>query len=83
MSRICDLCEKSAQKGNSVKRGIGDRVTNRAIKRQQPNLRTKRIIVDGTKVTLTLCASCLKRLKFEQKQLAKQAEAANSVAVEA
>lgn len=67
MSRVCQICNKSYLKGNLVPRGIGRRVTNRAIKRQQPNLRTKRLEVDGRKVKVTLCASCLKRLKFQDK----------------
>lgn len=63
MSRICDICKKGYLKGNLVPRGIGNRVTRRTIRRQQPNLRTKSVVIDGSKVKLKLCASCLKRLK--------------------
>ncbi len=65
MSRICDICEKGYLKGNLVPRGIGNRVTNRAIKKQKPNLRRKKITIQGTTVTANICASCLKRLKME------------------
>lgn len=69
MSRICDICEKGYKKGNLVPRGIGNRVTSRSIRHQLPNLRTKKVEVNGTSITLKLCASCLKRLKSEELQL--------------
>lgn len=65
MSRICDVCSKSALKGNLVKRGIGRRVTRRTIMKQEPNLFEKRILVDGRNIKVKICASCLKRLKKE------------------
>lgn len=49
-------------------RGVGKRVTNRASKRQQPNLRKKRLEIDGHTVTVNICASCLKRRKYEKKK---------------
>jgi len=70
MSRICDICEKSYMKGNLVPRGVGRRVTNRAIKRQQPNIRRKKITLEGQSLTINICSSCLKRTKFEKKQAA-------------
>lgn len=68
MSRICEICQKSYVKGNLVPRGIGQRVTNRSIKKQLPNLRKKRFNIDGNTVTIKLCASCLKRINFEKKK---------------
>ncbi len=65
MSRICDICEKGYLKGNLVPRGVGRRVTRRTLMRQQPNLRTKRLEINGVKVKVQLCASCLKKLKQE------------------
>lgn len=65
MSRICDVCGKGYLKGNLVPRGIGRRVTNRAIRRQNPNLRSKKLEINGQNVKVKLCASCLKRLNFE------------------
>ncbi len=68
MSRVCEICEKRYLKGNLVPRGIGKRVTRRTITKQQPNLRVKRIEINGNTATIRLCASCLKRLKFESKK---------------
>jgi len=70
MSRKCDLCKKGYMKGNLVPRGVGRRVTNRAIKRQQPNLRRKKLTIDGKTRVYSICASCLKRMRFEEKKKA-------------
>lgn len=69
MSRVCEICQKEYTKGNSVPRGIGRRVTKRSIRRQSPNLRNKRLEIDGKMVRVKLCASCLKRVKFERKTI--------------
>jgi len=66
MSRKCEICNKTYMKGNLVPRGIGRRVTNRAIKRQQPNIRRKKLTIKGETKVFNICASCLKRLKFDQ-----------------
>ncbi|HLC93860.1 MAG TPA: 50S ribosomal protein L28 [Patescibacteria group bacterium] len=68
MSKICQICGKGYLKGNQVPRGIGRRVTRRTNIRQQPNLRSKKFLVDGTAITVKICASCLKRIKFESNQ---------------
>ncbi|OGC45465.1 hypothetical protein A2V49_03470 [candidate division WWE3 bacterium RBG_19FT_COMBO_34_6] len=68
MSRVCEICQKRYLKGNLVPRGIGQRVTNRAIKKQRPNIRTKRIEIGGQKIKLRICASCVKRMKFDLKK---------------
>lgn len=65
MAKICDICEKGYLKANQVPRGIGRRVTRRTTIKQNPNLRTKKFNIDGTAVTLKICASCLKRIKME------------------
>lgn len=67
MSRVCEICKKEYTKGNLVPRGIGRRVTKRTIRRQGPNLRKKKLEIDGHVVRMKLCASCLKRVKFERK----------------
>lgn len=66
MSRICQICEKSYLKGNLVPRLIGRRVSKRTTKTQQPNLRAKRVLIDGQVVKVRICASCLKRIKLEK-----------------
>lgn len=48
-----------------VPRGIGRRVTRRTTMRQQVNLRNKKIELNGETVRVKLCASCLKRIKYE------------------
>lgn len=70
MSKMCQVCGKEAQKGNLVPRGVGKRVTRRTLNKRQPNLRVKRFSVDGNTVKMLLCASCLKRIKFDAKKAA-------------
>jgi ribosomal protein L28 len=65
MSRICQFCGKGYKKGNSVTRLIGNRVSNRSIKKQQPNLKTRKIVIDGTSMKAKLCTKCLSRIKKE------------------
>jgi ribosomal protein L28 len=65
MSKVCEVCLKSYQKANSVTRLIGNRVSGRSIKIQEPNLKVKRMIIDGKITSLKLCTSCLKRAKKE------------------
>jgi len=69
MARVCDICGKSSKKGNQVARGIGNRVTRRTIRHQGPNLRTVRIEPDGggNRVTMSLCTSCLKKMKRDKR----------------
>jgi large subunit ribosomal protein L28 len=71
MSRICEVCLKSYKKGNAVTRLIGNRVSNRSIKKQEPNLKVKRIIINGQKESLKLCTSCLKKLKKDSPVMVK------------
>jgi len=82
MSKICDLCGKSALRGNLVPRGIGNRATRRTIRHQEPNLRIFRsaLEVGGNRVMLKLCSSCLKRLKKDKRDTAEAAEVASKVA---
>lgn len=74
MSRICEICGKGYLKGNLVPRGIGRRVTRRSIRKQNPNLRSKKVELNGQNVTLKLCTSCLKRFGFEEKVAAAAVE---------
>lgn len=66
MSKICEICGKGYLKGNLVPRGVGKRVTRRTTMRQQPNLRTKRLSINGNSISVQMCASCLKRLKKDE-----------------
>lgn len=67
MSLVCEMCLKSYNRGNLVKRLIGNRVARRTTRRQQPNLRNKRIEVEGKMVRVKLCTSCLKKIKSQTK----------------
>ena len=71
MSKQCQICGKTYQKGNLVPRGIGNRVTRRTISRNSINLRVKRFLINGTKVKVRLCASCLKRIKKDERDIEK------------
>jgi ribosomal protein L28 len=57
-------------RGNQVPRGIGRRVTKRTTIKQMANLRSKRIDVDGQKIKIKICTSCLKRMKKSAAALA-------------
>jgi len=75
MSRVCDICGKTYQKSNLVPRGIGNRVTRRTKSHNKANLRVKRFLINGVRVKFKLCASCLKRIKKEDKDMQKEMEA--------
>lgn len=75
MSRICDICQKTYLKGNQVQRGVGRRVTRRSIIKQLPNLRSKKLVINGIPLRLLICTSCLKRSRFADKK-EKEAEKA-------
>ena len=62
MSLVCEMCSKSYNRANLVKRLIGNRVARRTTRRQQPNLRSKRFTIEGQTVRMKICASCLKRI---------------------
>jgi len=55
MSRTCDLCGKHTITGNTV-----SHAKNRTRRTWKPNLTRFRTEVDGTTVTLKICARCLK-----------------------
>ena len=74
MPKQCEICGKTYQKANLVPRGIGNRVTKRTASRNSANLRVKRFLINGRKVKVRLCASCLKRLKKDEKDFAKSLE---------
>jgi len=68
MSRNCQLCGKGYQKAKIVPRGVGNRVTKRTVKIRMPNLRSKRFMLNGMKVKLKICSSCLKRIKMDLRE---------------
>jgi len=76
MSKQCQVCGKTYQKGKLVPRGIGNRVTRRTLKRNSVNLRVKRFLINGSKMKVILCSSCLKRLKKDDADTARALEEA-------
>lgn len=80
MSKICEFCGKTYQQGNLVPRGIGNRVTRRTLTKKKANLRVKRLELNGRKVKVTICASCLKRLKKDVREAALEASTATAQA---
>ena len=69
MSRVCEICGKTYQRGNLIKRGIGNRVARRTLSKKSANLRVKRFLINGVRVKLRICSSCLKRITKEEKGL--------------
>jgi ribosomal protein L28 len=69
MAKICQICGKGSLKGNQVPRGVGRRVTRRTIIKQEVNLRAKKFVINGRGVSLRICTSCLKRIKFEERKV--------------
>ena len=61
MSKVCQICEKSSQRGKKIKLKWG--VKYRSIRHRQPNLRKTTVYVDGHPVQANICANCLKSVK--------------------
>jgi len=55
MSRTCDICGKHTVTGNTV-----SHAKNRTRRVWKPNLKKVKTELDGTTVTLKICARCLK-----------------------
>jgi large subunit ribosomal protein L28 len=59
MSRTCELCGKKTTTGNNV-----SHAHNKTRRTWKPNLLKVRTLVGGSKVTLKICARCLRSGKF-------------------
>ncbi|MDR0663061.1 MAG: 50S ribosomal protein L28 [Spirochaetaceae bacterium] len=55
MSRTCDICGKHTITGNKV-----SHAKNRTRRTWQPNIKKVKTEIDGTTVTVKICARCLK-----------------------
>lgn len=68
MSKICEICGKRPSAGRTISRrglakkkgGVGQRITGISRRRFLPNLRTVRVVIDGKKKRMRICAKCLK-----------------------
>ena len=69
MARVCEICGKGTQKGNTVEHrgkakylgGVGTKVTGISRRTFRPNLqRVKVTTTEGSNKTLRVCASCIR-----------------------
>ena len=68
MSKICLICGKKPVAGRTIVRrglakkkgGVGQKITGITARRFLPNLKTVRVIVDGTPQRIRVCVKCLK-----------------------
>ncbi|MDI3504299.1 MAG: large subunit ribosomal protein [Candidatus Cloacimonadota bacterium] len=61
MSRICDICGKTAQVGNHRSHAL-----NATKRRFYPNLHEVRAIINGSPKRVKVCSSCLKANKVRK-----------------
>jgi large subunit ribosomal protein L28 len=69
MARVCEVCGKKTQMGNSVETrgkakylgGVGTKVTGITRRQFKPNLqRVKVTTANGTRKTMRVCTSCIR-----------------------
>jgi large subunit ribosomal protein L28 len=69
MARVCEVCGKKSQMGNSVETrgkakylgGVGTKVTGIARRQFKPNLQRVKITTDnGTNKTVRVCTQCIR-----------------------
>jgi large subunit ribosomal protein L28 len=66
--RRCAVCNKGPIRGEQITRrglakakgGVGRKITGRSKRSYKPNLQRVRAIVDGKRVRLKVCTSCLR-----------------------
>ena len=61
MARICDMCGKGKQNGNSV-----SHANNKTKREWLPNLQTVKIVQNGTTKSAKLCTACIKKGNFQK-----------------
>ena len=71
MSYACEICGKGKQFGHNV--SFSQRKTNKVWK---PNLQRQTLEVDGTRLQIKICTSCLRTLAKYKKQAGEKAAAA-------
>ena len=69
MARVCEVCGKSTQMGNSVAHrgkakylgGVGTKVTGISRRQFKPNLQKVKVVADnGAHKTVRVCAQCIR-----------------------
>lgn len=81
MSRVCDLCGKRVQVGNSIARrglakpkgGIGLKTTGVNRRRFKPNLQNVRAAVGGGMQRVKVCTRCIKSGRIDKGRKRKSA----------
>ncbi|CAO81263.1 50S ribosomal protein L28 [Candidatus Cloacimonas acidaminovorans] len=61
MSKVCDICGKTAQVGNHRSHAL-----NATKRRFYPNLHEIRVAIDGGTKKIKVCSSCLKANKVRK-----------------
>lgn len=78
MAYACEICGKGKQFGHNV--SFSQRKTNKVWK---PNLQRQTLEVDGTRLQIKICTSCLRTLAKYKKQAGEAAAAKAEPAVKA
>ena len=68
MARVCELCGRKTETGNSITRrglakakgGVGKRVTGKTKRKFKPNIQKVRGAVDGSVRRVKVCTRCIK-----------------------
>ena len=68
MARVCDVCGKKSQMGNSVETrgkakylgGVGTKITGITRRTFKPNLQSVRVTQNGTNKTILACTQCIR-----------------------
>jgi large subunit ribosomal protein L28 len=55
MAKVCEICGKRPQKGNTV-----SHANNKTKRRWYPNLKTVRTVREGRPMRLRVCTSCIR-----------------------
>jgi len=69
MARVCDICGKKSQMGNTVETrgkakylgGVGTKITGIARRQFRPNLQRVKVVTEnGTHRTMRVCTQCIR-----------------------
>ncbi len=71
MAKVCEICGRGSSKGYKYARrgrakhlgGVGIKTTGRTKRRFRPNLQRVRVLVNGARRRMTVCAKCIRNGK--------------------
>ncbi len=74
MAKVCEICGKGSVRANRITRrgkakkegGVGRHITKVAARRQKPNLKKVKAIVNGSPTTVKVCTQCIKSGRVER-----------------